>query len=210
MRKTFKHFFFVKRENNIATSEEDHFSTKLSEYIPAYLFSSFHLFSGYYHNVCYKKKEFYFNIAIKIKDVVECLLWKTEPANLYLPVDKQSKLALFISKGYIIKKSGEILLILAVKSEDVQKQNLIDIPEHQFVLFLSTELFENKVYKSLLKVIQNDYIPNFIKEGVKIIIDRPEKIENLVFPKVGTFMDTSILENESLLSDLIFEENVLF
>lgn len=84
------------------------------------------------------------------------------------------------SKGYIVDKDDNILLLLT------SKEDFIFLPDGNLKnevlkLFVSTELINNDIYKNVFKKINTEYIDYCYKNNIEVVFTTSHNIEERVF-----------------------------
>ena len=87
------------------------------------------------------------------------------------------------SKGYLADSDGNILMILCTKGFDIFTDDINQdvLNNNMTVLFISTELINNPIYKNVYKKLQSEYIQECHEKEVEVIYTTSKKIEERVY-----------------------------
>jgi len=109
---------------------------------------------------------------------------------------EDSVMNIYIKKGYIIDEKNNILLCLTTNDLKVSNSNHI-LKDESLRLYISNQLVNNPLYKSLYNKLQKDYIIYYQRNDVDIFYMSSKKIEQELFksPKIFNFKTIEQMNN---------------
>ena len=127
--------------------------------------------------------------AYKHNTFIARLLEKRDSLSKYYLKNSKGEITnIYVNSWYIVNEENEFLLLLSLKKKYCSEKDswvdnnssqlrITDTNSEHFVLFLSTELFNNPNYTVFYKKLQKEFIDTFHKIGVEVRIIPSSKIE---------------------------------